>query len=466
MARANKDVGEEVTSLANLAWVHYRIGFIAEAAREYSQLLPLIERDRQPALYAAILNNYGFCLIALGDFDRALELHTDALQMYVAQDRPARSRLCSSPRSVGLYFRTGDLQRSLETLRSAIAVQERIGDTAREAPALRVAGNAASAIRVNTTSRSNTCASPCRSTANPQNVARSRVLIASELRALGDLRGAEDELRQGARISESAVARRSAGRARPAETRHRRIMPPRSPTFAPPTSNTSRSELEFNRIDTNTALSQALLASNDVARRHRRRRRSRVDRQPHPPQIRQSGMARALSVGALSTIRSRALPRSLPLRRRSTKEQVLACIPDCRKRPRPFACRSARRPADADGAEISIRKATRCARQLTLQQLRLETLMQGADTNDSGHRKLRRTIVETRTKIDAHQVQQKSVVAGDSLLTESLRDVQSRLPDDTAVLAYFVGDQGSHAWILTRMECGTGSFQLAADCRS
>ena len=48
MARANQDVGEQAKSLANLAWVHNRLGFIAQAADEYEALLPLIE-TRAPA---------------------------------------------------------------------------------------------------------------------------------------------------------------------------------------------------------------------------------------------------------------------------------------------------------------------------------------------------------------------------------------------------------------------------------
>ena len=46
----------------------------------------------------------------------------------------------------GLYFQTGDLPRALEALRAAIAVQERIKDGLGQASALRVAGNAASAM--------------------------------------------------------------------------------------------------------------------------------------------------------------------------------------------------------------------------------------------------------------------------------------------------------------------------------
>src|SRR6185436_17919693 len=38
------------------------------------------------------------------------------------------------------------------------------------------------------------------------------------------------------------------------------------------------------------------------------------------------------------------------------------------------------------------------------------------------------------------------------VISESRDDVQAALPPDTAVLAYFVGDQQSHGWLLTRGE--------------
>ena len=45
----------------------------------------------------------------------------------------------------------------------------------------------------------------------------------------------------------------------------------------------------------------------------------------------------------------------------------------------------------------------------------------------------------------------RGIEAGDGLsMPSSLEAVQAALPPDTAVLAYFVGDRRSHAWLLTR----------------
>ena len=89
MERASPFIGGVVLALPIVtapAYVfiilHQDAGFVAQAASEYEALLPLLDSKRQAYLYAAVLSNYGFCLIALGDFDRALDLHTKALDLF------------------------------------------------------------------------------------------------------------------------------------------------------------------------------------------------------------------------------------------------------------------------------------------------------------------------------------------------------------------------------------------------
>ena len=118
MARANQDIGEEARSLANLAWVHNLQGHIAQAASEYEALLPMVEKDRQPYQYATSIGNYAFCLIALGEFDRALSLHNEALALFTSQGRDAES--ANELGAIGsLYMRLGDSVHALEILRAA-----------------------------------------------------------------------------------------------------------------------------------------------------------------------------------------------------------------------------------------------------------------------------------------------------------------------------------------------------------
>jgi CHAT domain-containing protein len=95
--------------------------------------------------------------------------------------------------------------------------------------------------------------------------------------------------------------------------------------------------------------------------------------------------------------------------------------------------------------------------------------LQRAEVDESGLAELRRAIVETRAQIDAHRLGRDGIVASESTLAESLAALQPRLPADTAVLAYFVGDGASHAWLLTRRGLkhaklvGRGSMQRITD---
>ena len=445
MSRANHDVGEEMKSLANLAWVHYRIGRIAEAAGEYSQLLPLIERDRQPALYAAVLNNYGFCLISLGDFDRALELHTNALQMYIEQGQEleqSRQLLALG----GIYFRTGDLQRSLETLRAAMEVQKRISDAVGRAASLRTAANAASALGQHDLAIEYLRTS-VQIEANPHLVARTQVMIASELRTLGDYRAAEAALAK-ALESTNAVSQAEAfeerGRLRLGQKR-----------FAAAIADLRAADkqsvalgLEFNRIDTNTALSQALLATGDV-----------------PGAIAAANEAVAI-VGRIRIKSANPEWRARFVSARYQPYEVLIAAElasggpaDTRSSWRAFRiAENVRARSLADLLADETQRGTRAAdpqaealrAQLTSLQLRLESRVQNPDADEAGNVELRRAIVETRAKIDAHRVREDSVAAGDSKLTESLAELQRVLPADTAVLAYFVGDATTYAWLLRR----------------
>ena len=52
------------------------------SSRSSKRALPLIERDRNPDLYATIIANLGHSLVTLGEFDRALMLHSEALDLF------------------------------------------------------------------------------------------------------------------------------------------------------------------------------------------------------------------------------------------------------------------------------------------------------------------------------------------------------------------------------------------------
>ena len=437
LARSNQDDREVATALANLAWVHNRSGYIAQAAQEYQALLTMLDPENQPYQYAVVLGNYGFCLMALGDFDKALTLHTEALAVYTRQGKETE-RANELAALGGLHFRIGDAQRALGIMRAAIAAQEKVGDVAGQASSLRVAGNAASAIGQHEQSLAYLRKS-AQIDANPQSVARTRVLIAGELRALGDLRGSEQELVRTLESSNSLV------RANALEERARLRSAQRNSAAAIADLRAADAEyvkmgLEFNRIETNSALSRALLAGGDVAGASAAADEalaitSRIRVKSANPEWRahflsaryapyEARIAADLAGGAGDSA-WRAFRISEEVRARSLADQLAV----------------ARKSAPTAAADDDLRA------RLTSLQIRLESRTQRQGADDPGTIELRRAVEEARAKVDATR---SAVAARESDLPELQTEVQKSLPPSTAVLAYFVGDHESHAWLLTR----------------
>lgn len=461
LARANGDPGEEARTLINLAWIHNRMGFLMQAAREYERLLPLMEKDRQPIEYAALINNYGLCLIALGDFDRALALHTEALQLYVKLNNDAEHAQQLSALG-GLYFRSGDMERALETLRAAMAIQDRIGDAMQRAMTLRIAGNAASALGQHDLALQYLRKS-VEIDVNPHDVARTRALIAAELRVLGDLRGAEAELSR-AFESGNALARAAVlderGRLRIAQGRYQAAI---DDLRAADRQHIDLG-LDFNRIDTNTALSEALLATHDVPGaaqaadvavaivRNLRVKSANPEWRAHFLSSRYAPYEARIAAdfaGKDPQASWNAFRRAEEVRARSLTDRLVGG--GARGEPK----------NDSDGDALRA--------QLTSQQLRLESRLQKADIDGTEVLELRRAIVETRAELDAYRARREGISANEVKFPEALADVQSRLPADVAVLAYFVGDGATHAWMLSRSDLrharlpGRSSMQQLAD---
>jgi CHAT domain-containing protein/tetratricopeptide (TPR) repeat protein len=445
MARANEDVAEQAKSLANLAWVHRLRGFISQAAAEYESLLPMVDRERQAYQYGALLANYGFCLIALGDFDRALELHTEALELFTKMgDEDERATELAA--LGGLYLRVGDTNRALETLRAAIVAQERLSDARGLASTLRVAANASSSVGQHDIALEYLRRS-AQIDANPHDVARTRVLIAGELRMLGNTRAAESELSQ-ALASTNALARANALEERARLRQVRRDSAGAVADLREADRQYTQIGFDFSRIDTNTQLSQLLLASGDVAgasatadeavsivRRIRVKsanpewRARFLSAQYSPFEAR---IAADLASGAPGDVTAvwRGFRTAEEVRARSLADQLA------------FDPGGTQSRQDSEGDALRAR--------LTSQQLRLESRVQRQDADEAGTLELRRDIEETRAQIDAHRLRQAAVESSETTLPDTLRRVQDKLPPDTVVLAYFVGDARTHAWLMSR----------------
>jgi len=445
MARANDDVAEQAKSLANLAWAHRLNGYVAQAAEEYAALLPLVDPERQAYQYGVLLNNYGHCLIVLGDFDRALKLHTEALELFTRTgDENERATELAALGS--LYFRVGDAGRALETLRAAITAQERVSDTIGLASTLRVASNASAALGQHDMALEYLRRS-AKIDANPHTVARTRVLIASELRVVGNLRGAETEL-AAALTSPNPLAQADALAERARLHLARNNSTAAIADLRAADSAYAELALEFNRIDVNSSLAQLLLASHDMEGASKAADEavslvSRIRVNSANPEWR----ARFLSA------------QYSPFEARIAVDLAAAKGSDVNASWRAFRTADGVRARSlADQLELDARAertrhdpaAEALRERLTSQQLRLESRLQRPDADEAGTREVRRDIEETRAKIDAHRIQQPAAVAREASLPVALREMQDALPPDTVVLAYFVGDGNSYAWMLDK----------------
>ena len=120
-------------------------GDVVRAAALYESVLPYIERDRNPEMYATLLARLGSALIARGEFDRALMLHSEALGVFAARgDDSQTARELGALASI--QFRTGSVERALGTLESALPLYESSRDLEGQVSALRLAGNAAAEL--------------------------------------------------------------------------------------------------------------------------------------------------------------------------------------------------------------------------------------------------------------------------------------------------------------------------------
>ena len=445
LARRNQDSTLLVKTLSNLAWIHQRRGEIARAAGEYAALMPLLDRDRDADMYATTITNYGQCLIALGEFDRALSLHTQALEVFSARGSDAdRGRQLNA--LGGLYIRVGELERALSTLRAAIEVHARVGAGSARATALRMAGNVSGELGDPRAALAYLRES-MEQDAQPDAVARTRVLIAAQLRALGDLRGAERELVEAQRDG-NELTRADALTERARLRRAQRDFPAALADARAADALYVSLGLDFDRIETHTLMSQSLVALGDAGGAlgaadaaitiEQRIRvgsanpewRARFLAERYTPY--EARIAAQLAAGGDDAV-WRAFQTTETVRARSLADQL--------------AAREHGGKSVADPAGNALRA------QLTAQQLRLESRMDRANADPAELSELRRSIEEIRARIDANSLRQQGAdgsVATAAHLPGDLREVQDAIPSDTAVLTYFVGDETSHAWVLTR----------------
>ena len=449
LARAHErgDKFMEAIATHNLAFIAQHKGDSVGAARMYTELLKLIERDRNPDLYAAIISNLGYSLITLGEFDRALVLHTEALDMFSARGEEGQTAR-ELAALAAIQFRSGSVERALATVESALPLYERSRDRDGHVSALRLAGNAAAELGQHDLALEYLRGAENRDK-NGVTIDRTRVLIAGELRTLGDLAGAEKILSEVMRTAgESIRADAIAERARLRQRQHRNAEALADLRVAD--AIYERLQLDFDRIDSSSALALALLEAGDT----------KGAAQAADTAVRVEAGIRVKA--ANPETRARFLSASYaPYEARIEVDLAGAGPKDSGAIWKSFRTAEAIRARSlADrlmhvehaGALPHDEQIDRLREQMTSLQVDLERRTRKADAGEDVLYELRRRIDETRARLEARSLN-RSVSSNSSLsMPESQAEVQAALPADTAVLAYFVGDVRSHGWLLTRTE--------------
>ncbi len=445
-ARARDDKFFIAGATQNLAYVANRNGEVARAAAMYESVLPLIERDRNPDLHATVTANLANAFISLGEFDRALVLHSEALEMFSARgDVGQTARILAALGAI--QFRTGDVQRALQSLRSALPLFESAGDMVGLSSALRLTGNAAAELDQHDLAleylRRAEQISPVDDITE-----RTRVLIAGELRELGNLRGADLLLAEVLRTrNEQTRADALAERAR---LRQRQQRPAEAlADLRAADAIYARLKLDFNRIDTSSALALALLDAGDA---------------------RGAGTAADTAIAIERRIRVKSANPELRARFLSAsyapyEARIEADLAGASAGDKDASWR-AFRTAEAIRARSLVDRLTHTAQapvaprdaasellreKMTALQVDLERRTRKVRTDDEAILQIRRKIDETRAQLEARSLVMRGIEASNGLaMPPSLEAVQAALPPDTAVLAYFVGNRRSHAWLLTR----------------
>jgi len=446
-AQARGDQYFEVAATQNLATLALNRGDAVRAAAMYESVLPLVERERNPELYATLLSQLGHALIALGEFDRAQMLHSEALTLFAERgDDSQKARELAA--LAAIQFRSGNVERALATIESALPLYESSNDHDGYVSALRLAGNAAAAL-----DRHPLAISYLRNAEllypNGITIDHTRVLLAGELRVQGALGEAENILSQvllTRNESTRADALQERARLRQRQDRDDEALADLREADA----IYARLRLDFDRIDSSSALARALLRSGSLADAAKAADtavtlETRIRIKTGNPEMR----ARFLSVSyapyeariEVELARGSRDPEA-SWRAFQTAEAIRA-----RSLTDRLAQGDRGTVVQADSQTETLRRS------VTALQTELEQRVHHGDANDEESLEARRRIDQAQAQLDSRLLTTNVVQASTEMtLPETLAQVQAALPDDTAVLAYFVGDARSHVWLLTRKE--------------
>ena len=210
-------------------------------------------------------------------------------------------------------------------------------------------------------------------------------------------------------------------------------------------------KLDFNRIDTSSSLALALLAAGDVqgagnAADTAIAIETRIRVNSANPELR----ARFLSA-SYAPYEARIEADLASANARDTAAIWKAFRVAEAIRARSLADRLSHAPHAGDIPRDE--ETDRLRERMTALQVDLERRMRKSNADDAQLHTTRRLIDEVQARLESRMLSQSGVQPSSRLaIAESRGAVQASLPADTAVLAYFVGDHRSHAWLLTRSQ--------------
>jgi CHAT domain-containing protein len=444
-ARAREDNHFGIVATQRLAQIARRRGDVQRAVALYEDLRPLLDRSRDPGLQAAVGSALGDALLERGEFDRALLLHVDALEIWNERgDGRQVARELAALAAVQL--KTGSPDRALAALEGALSLGERAHDRDGHVVTLQLAATAAGQL-----GRHEVAIEYLRDAerldAHGVALERTRLLQAGELRMTGALDAAERALQRPLAAGDASVragALLERARLRQAQRRYVEALADLGTADA----IQQRLGLNFDRIETSSARALALLDAGDVA-----------------------GASGAADTAVMLESRIRVNSASPEIRARflaanyapyEARIEVQLAGDD------PAASWRAFRSADAiraRGLTDRLARGARGARPAPDGEVdRLHAAL--SRLQGDYERRVRRGIAGTVAALEAKQrietlhwqrearlLSQEGVEPAEAnALPESIEDARLGIPADTAVLAYFVGDRRTHAWLLTRQE--------------
>lgn len=136
--------GEAVT-LGQMGSIHSRLGDYQRAIDFYEQALAIDREIENRHDEAIILDNIGVTLDRMGDYEKALAYHQQALAILQELDEPFDEAVTLN--NIGMTYKSlMDLDRALSYFEQALAIRQRIGDRAGVAVSLNTIGGVQSAM--------------------------------------------------------------------------------------------------------------------------------------------------------------------------------------------------------------------------------------------------------------------------------------------------------------------------------